>query len=129
MRRTSPYGHGELVVVVDCADLDRAATFWTAALGDEQDGPGSGHRVRLALGDPCRPRRYLRDVADHLTRVNERIDGFRVLLRDILTVNATPVAQRQNEEMKLLSETSNAQNEEVKKISAWAAILFRSPSC
>ena len=26
--------------------------------------------------------------------------------------------------MKILSETSNAQNEEVKKISAWAAILF-----
>jgi magnesium transporter len=34
------------------------------------------------------------------------------------------VAQRQNEEMKALSEASNAQNEEVKKISAWAAILF-----
>jgi magnesium transporter len=68
--------------------------------------------------------RYLRDVEDHVTQVNERVDGFRVLLRDILTVNATLVAQRQNEEMKLLSEVSNAQNEEVKKISAWAAILF-----
>jgi len=68
--------------------------------------------------------RYLRDVADHITQVNERIDGFRVLLRDILTVNATLVAQRQNEEMKSLSEASNAQSEEVKKISAWAAILF-----
>lgn len=68
--------------------------------------------------------RYLRDVADHVTQVNERIEGFRALLRDILTVNATLVAQRQNEEMKSLSETSNVQNEEVKKISAWAAILF-----
>lgn len=68
--------------------------------------------------------RYLRDVADHVTEVNERIEGFRLLLRDILTVNATLVAQRQNEEMKLLSEASNAQNEEVKRISAWAAILF-----
>jgi magnesium transporter len=47
-----------------------------------------------------------------------------VALRDILTVNATLVAQRQNEEMKALSEASNSQNEEVKKISAWAAILF-----
>lgn len=46
------------------------------------------------------------------------------MLRDILTVNATLVAQRQNEEMKHLAESSNAQNEEVKKISAWAAILF-----
>ncbi|MGW5237636.1 magnesium/cobalt transporter CorA [Monashia sp. NPDC004114] len=69
-------------------------------------------------------RRYLRDVDDHLTQVIEQIDGFRQLLRDILTVNATLVAQKQNEEMKILSETSNAQNEEVKKISAWAAILF-----
>jgi len=68
--------------------------------------------------------RYLRDVADHVAEVNERIDGFRVALRDILTVNATLVAQRQNEEMKTLSEASNSQNEEVKKISAWAAILF-----
>jgi magnesium transporter len=68
--------------------------------------------------------RYLRDVADHVTQVNEHIDGFRVALRDILTVNATLVAQRQNEEMKTLSQASNAQNEEVKKISAWAAILF-----
>ncbi|UVJ41413.1 magnesium and cobalt transport protein CorA [Arthrobacter sp. CJ23] len=68
--------------------------------------------------------RYLRDVADHTAQANERIDGFRFMLRDILTVNATLVAQRQNEEMKHLAEASNAQNEEVKKISAWAAILF-----
>ena len=34
------------------------------------------------------------------------------------------MAQRQNEEMKHLAEASNDQNEEVKKISAWAAILF-----
>ena len=67
---------------------------------------------------------YLRDVADHTAQVNERIDGFRFMLRDILTVNATLVAQSQNEEMKHLAESSNAQNEEVKKISAWAAILF-----
>lgn len=67
---------------------------------------------------------YLRDVADHVTQVNEKIDGFRFMLRDILTVNATLVAQRQNEEMKHLAEASNDQNEEVKKISAWAAILF-----
>ncbi len=69
-------------------------------------------------------RAYLRDVADHVTGINERVDGFRLQLRDILTVNATLVAQRQNEEMKTLSETSIAQGEEVKKISAWAAILF-----
>jgi magnesium transporter len=68
--------------------------------------------------------RYLRDVDDHLTQITERIEEYRTALRDMLTVNATLVAQRQNDEMRRLTETSNAQNEEVKKISAWAAILF-----
>ncbi len=66
----------------------------------------------------------LRDVADHTAHAAERIEGFRITLRDILSLNATLVAQRQNEEMKNLAEASNAQNEEVKKISAWAGILF-----
>jgi magnesium transporter len=69
-------------------------------------------------------RSYLRDVADHVVQVNERVEGFRLQLRDILTVNATLVAQRQNDEIRELTETSLAQGEEVKKISAWAAILF-----
>jgi len=69
-------------------------------------------------------RSYLRDVADHVTSVTERVEGFRSQLREILTVNATLVAQRQNEEIRELTETSIAQGEEVKKISAWAAILF-----
>jgi magnesium transporter len=68
--------------------------------------------------------RYLRDVDDHLTQITERVEEYRTALRDMLTVNATLVAQRQNDEMRRLTETSNAQNEEVKKISAWAAILF-----
>jgi magnesium transporter len=68
--------------------------------------------------------RYLRDVADHATTVAERVDGFRQMLADILTVNATLVGQAQNEEMRNLTEASFAQNEEIKKVSAWAAILF-----
>ena len=67
---------------------------------------------------------YLRDVEDHLIQIIERVDEFRQALRDMLTVNATLVAQQQNEEMRSLAEASNVQNEEVKKISAWAAILF-----
>ncbi len=54
----------------------------------------------------------------------ERVDGFRALLQNALTVNAALVGQRQNEEMRHLTESSLAQNEEVKKISSWAAILF-----
>ena len=68
--------------------------------------------------------RYLRDVADHATTVAERVDGFRQTLTDLLTVNATLVNQAQNEEMRNLTEASYTQSEEVKRISAWAAILF-----
>ncbi|WP_234988185.1 magnesium and cobalt transport protein CorA [Demequina sp. NBRC 110056] len=53
---------------------------------------------------------YLQDVADHLDRVSARIAEYREALAQILNVNATLVAQRQNEDMK--------------KISGWAAILF-----
>ena len=60
---------------------------------------------------------YLRDVQDHALRLNEQVDGFRELLENILSVNLTL-------ELKTLSEVSYRQNEEVKKISAWAAILF-----
>ncbi|MEA2538117.1 MAG: magnesium transporter [Chloroflexota bacterium] len=68
--------------------------------------------------------RYLRDVADHATTVAERVDAFRQILSDILTLKATLVNQAQTEEIQRLTEASYAQNEEVKRISAWAAILF-----
>jgi magnesium transporter len=69
-------------------------------------------------------RRNLRDVSDHVIRIVERADSFRVLLQNALTVHSTLVGQQQNDEMRGLTETSVAQNEEVKKISAWAAIGF-----
>jgi magnesium transporter len=68
--------------------------------------------------------RNLRDVHDHAIRITERVDAFRALLQNALTVHTTLVGQRQNEEMRSLTESSLAQNEEVKRISAWAAILF-----
>ena len=66
----------------------------------------------------------LRDVHDHVFRVVDRANAFRALLQNALSVHSTLVGQRQNEEMKRLTETSLAQNEEVKRISSWAAILF-----
>jgi magnesium transporter len=82
--------------------------------------------------------RLLRDVLDHVLRVSERADGFRQVLQNALTVHSTLTTQRQNDEMRRLSEASLEQNEEmrrlsevgleqseeVKKISSWAAILF-----
>jgi magnesium transporter len=68
--------------------------------------------------------RNLRDVHDHAIRVVERADSFRALLQNALTVHSTLVGQQQNDEMRSLTEASLTRNEEVKKISAWAAILF-----
>src|SRR5215216_237894 len=53
---------------------------------------------------------YLHVVQDHTLRITERVEGFRQLLQNILSVNLTGA--------------SIAQNDQVKKISAWAAILF-----
>ncbi len=79
-----------------------------------------GPMLGRLLTDPAirdEERRYLRDVEDHALRVQEQADGFRQLLQNILNVNLTL-------ETKALSEASNVQNEQVKSISAWAAILF-----
>ena len=81
-------------------------------LGDSEYDPGQALH------------RGLRDVADHQAQTSEAADNFRQLLGNILQVNAALVGQRQNEEMRRLSETSLAQGEEVKRISSWAAILF-----
>ena len=68
--------------------------------------------------------RYLRDVKDHVIRIVERGDTFRQLLQNALQVHSTLVAQRQNEETRVLSETALAQSEQSKKVSSWAAIIF-----
>lgn len=61
--------------------------------------------------------RSLRDVLDHTIRVNEKIDSFRAILENALTVHSALVARRQ-------TEAGLAQNDEIKKISSWAAIIF-----
>jgi magnesium transporter len=101
----------------EVVDFQRAATPLTAMLAALEAGFDK-YDVDEEL------RRSLRDVADHVTHVVERVESMRTMLRDILSVNSILVAQQQNEEMTALSRTSNAQNDEVKKISAWAAIGF-----
>jgi magnesium transporter len=54
-------------------------------------------------------RPYFRDVKDHLIRYAREVDGFRELLTSILAANLTHISVRQNED--------------VRKISAWAAII------
>ena len=101
----------------EVADFGRAVRSTQRILSDLSAGFAK-YRVAPELQS------YLRDVADHLTEVRERTDGFRSSLRDILTVNATLVAQRQNAEMTALAEQSQAENEQMRRISAWAAIIF-----
>jgi magnesium transporter len=68
---------------------------------------------RLARGgyalihDDIRP--YLRDIHDHLLRTVDTLVSFRDLLTSVLEANLTQVAVRQNEDMR--------------KISAWVAII------
>ena len=45
------YPHGELVVVLDCADLDRAAAFWTAVLGYRREASAGGPYLALVPQD------------------------------------------------------------------------------
>ncbi|HEU0166116.1 MAG TPA: magnesium and cobalt transport protein CorA, partial [Thermomicrobiales bacterium] len=73
---------------------------------------------------PIELQQYLRDVQDHAIHVQEQVAGFRELLQNVLSVNLAVVGLQQNEDVKAMTEASLAQNDEVKRISAWAAILF-----
>ncbi len=52
---------------------------------------------------------YFRDVYDHIVRTNEQVEGFRDLLHGVLEANLAQVSVRQNEDMR--------------RISAWVAII------
>ncbi len=84
--------------------------------GDGDDPRHDGRYVEL--------QRNLRNVLDHALRHKEAADSFRSLLANALNVHTTLVTQEQNEEMRRMSEQGLQQDEQVKKISAWAAILF-----
>jgi len=45
------YLGGELVLVIDCSDLERSATFWCEALGYRRDGPAVGQYQGLLPPD------------------------------------------------------------------------------
>jgi magnesium transporter len=76
-----------------------------APLSDAVDEIARGHFAVV----PDELHEYFRDVHDHLRRAGSRIAGFRELLGSALHANLTQVSVRQNEDMR--------------KISAWVAIL------
>ncbi|MGW4897852.1 magnesium and cobalt transport protein CorA [Kitasatospora sp. NPDC004240] len=75
-------------------------------------GPLLDPMLRLARGGVpfVRPEAlpYLRDVADHLARTNDQVEGMDRLLTDILGAHLAQVSVQQNNDMR--------------KISAWAAL-------
>jgi Mg2+ and Co2+ transporter CorA len=71
------------------------------------------------------------DIADQFDRIRSVADGEREYLQGViefyqtvLTIKAALVAQVQSAEVRRLTEASYTQSEEIKKISAWAAIFF-----
>jgi magnesium transporter len=98
-------------------DFSRAVLPLREMLAQFAEGFADGH-----VEDHLQP--VLRDIADHVTVAIEKIEEFKALLRDILAVNTSLVGQRQNEEARKLSEANNAQADQTRRISGWAAILF-----
>jgi magnesium transporter len=78
----------------------------------------------VKYGTPDELVEYFRDVQDHAIQVQEQVAGLRELLQNILNTNIAVVTLQQNEEVKSMTQASLAQNDEVKRISSWAAILF-----
>jgi magnesium transporter len=68
-------------------------------------GPSTAVTVPFVAG-AARP--FFRDVGDHLARVNESVEGLDRLVSDVLSAQ--------------LAQTSVRQNDDMRKISAWAAM-------
>jgi catechol 2,3-dioxygenase-like lactoylglutathione lyase family enzyme len=83
----SRYPHGELVVVIDCQDLDRSAGFWAAALGYQRAGAASGSYLSLSPPDG-------QGVEILLQRVPERKQGKSPVHLDLRTRELDPEVDR-----------------------------------
>ncbi len=82
-------------------------------------------RVAARIGDDeLELRRHLRDVDDHARRTATRLGGDRDLLASMLQLASARVAERQNDELRAMTEQQIEQNDQTKKVTSWAAILF-----
>ena len=64
------------------------------------------------------------EVDDRARHISDRVDGFKQTLDSALQVDATLTEQRTNEDMRRMTQFGLDQNDQVKKVSSWAAILF-----
>lgn len=85
--------------------------------GDALDSQGSAVARPGAEPAALELDRLLADVHDHVIRMVDRIVAMRQVLTNALTLSSTLISQR-------AAEASVEQNEQMKKISSWAAILF-----
>jgi magnesium transporter len=90
-----------------------------------------GRMARLVRFLPDAAPPLFADIADQFEVIQTMADGQREFLhgviefyQTVLSVHATLLGQTQNEKVQQLTEAGYAQNEEIKKISAWAAIFF-----
>jgi magnesium transporter len=102
-KRKGTVNHAEVIYKLkrEVLEFRRVARPLVEPLSQLADGG-----VPLA-DDEARP--YFRDVHDHTLRVLESVDVFNTQLSDILNANLTQVSIRQNDDMR--------------KISAWAAMV------
>lgn len=104
--------------------LSREVLEFQRAAQPLTDMVGGLLREGAERGADAELQRRLRDVHDHAIRVADRAATFRAVLENALTVESTIVARRQNEAMRRMTEESISQGDQMKRISAWAAILF-----
>lgn len=64
------------------------------------------------------------EIGDRARYVDSRVAAFRSTLDNALTIHTTLIEQRRNEAMQRMTQQSIQQNDQVKKISSWAAIGF-----
>jgi len=139
------YGAADRVVdvyqeVADAIDIDIEEIETQVFGGDEQDHAQRIYKLkrevmefrravapldrplqRLSDGEvpgvPEQLQPFFRDVHDHAQRVADRVEGHDRLLTDVLAADLAQVSVRQ-------TRTAVRQNEDMRKISAWAAIAL-----
>ncbi len=98
-------------------ELSREVIQFQRAIAPLETVVGELRNSAEQYGVPTGLRDNLGDVLDHVLRLIDRANAYRAILENALTLSSTLASNR-------LAETSIEQNEQVKRISSWAAILF-----
>lgn len=98
-RKPHPYRHGELVIVIDCADTDRAAGFWTAVLGYVRRGKSAGPYQSLIPADGAGIEVLLQRVPDakggkNRLHLDLRTPDLEAEVARVLALGARPLSER-----------------------------------